>query len=741
MKTLLIHLFTLLFCFLSGLMRAAATAASPVVRCLLLCQRGCSTPLGTVRPPVRRRHLLRGALPYRTGPPRRALVGLLLLSFLTSAAAPLLAQIPISNITGLRTELNRLSNLSRQAMTGRGAKLPVTAYTAPTVTLSAAGAATGIASATTYNAYEPSARTTQPFTTAKPAVIGVSTFFTFTGCKPQQAGGGAPDTVLVKGLQNSSGLDNGHIAVEFYHFGSQLELIQKGQSGKVRINVDGVDIVYATNGVPSTNDTWPTAQAGAATTITLAASSSATNDAYSGWYLEIMAGTGAGQVRQITNYVGSTKVATVAAWDTNPDNTSTYRMSTHRTGGFSAPGASGSMYNILLDWAGVRARRHIRIDISNAYFGGVRTGPTDAVWPAVPEGGPVCIWLGDSLSEGTGAGSRYTSLAGWCAAELGWQVYINGSGGTGYLNPGSNGRMTIPDRVLPPTNAYKYYLGGATGGTFTLSVTTAAGVQTTEAIAYNATIATIKSNLEGLSNVGSGNVDVYGPCAAVYYVLFRNALATAATCTLATDATSITGGSAGARFCNQYLGDVKPYIPTDATGAQLPFYLVFAAGYNDTTSSNAAYTPAALTTAVRALWTGAQARFPTATILVVGSHCPASTIASALSDAEAALVAEAALSLRKVNGYTPFISQHGWFNGTGYVGAETGAGNADYAIYNDAVHMTDIGHQLVGQRLGAEFGLILGIRQQDGSIFVIGLAVLWGYNRRRKRKSLFSMDA
>lgn len=70
-----------------------------------------------------------------------------------------------------------------------------------------------------------------------------------------------------------------------------------------------------------------TAQAGGASTITLAAGESGTDDAYNGMTVEITGGTGSGQVRHITDYVGSTKVATVdAAWSANPDNTSTYKI-------------------------------------------------------------------------------------------------------------------------------------------------------------------------------------------------------------------------------------------------------------------------------------------------------------------------------------------------------------------------------------------------------------------------------
>jgi hypothetical protein len=72
-----------------------------------------------------------------------------------------------------------------------------------------------------------------------------------------------------------------------------------------------------------------TAQAGSSTTITLKATSSATDDIYSGMYVTITGGTGSGQVRLISDYVGSTKVATVSpAWATAPNGTSTYEVTT-----------------------------------------------------------------------------------------------------------------------------------------------------------------------------------------------------------------------------------------------------------------------------------------------------------------------------------------------------------------------------------------------------------------------------
>jgi hypothetical protein len=67
------------------------------------------------------------------------------------------------------------------------------------------------------------------------------------------------------------------------------------------------------------------AQAGAALTITLASTASASNSYYNASQLTIISGTGLGQTRDIYSYVGSTRIATIKTdWVTNPDSTSVY---------------------------------------------------------------------------------------------------------------------------------------------------------------------------------------------------------------------------------------------------------------------------------------------------------------------------------------------------------------------------------------------------------------------------------
>lgn len=85
-------------------------------------------------------------------------------------------------------------------------------------------------------------------------------------------------------------------------------------------------------------------------------------------------------------------------------------------------------------------------------------------------------------------------------------------------------RLTITDTagVVAVNEVQKVAIQGtATGGTFTL---TYAG-QTTSAIAYNASAATVDAALEALSNIGAGDVSVTGPSGGPWLVEFTTALA------------------------------------------------------------------------------------------------------------------------------------------------------------------------------------------------------------------------
>lgn len=107
-----------------------------------------------------------------------------------------------------------------------------------------------------------------------------------------------------------------------------------GANGNIKADVrDLLGTAWLTPAVAGTPDVnivpfhTGTASTGAAGTITLAAGASATDNVYRYNRIEIVSGTGAGQSRICSAYVGSTKVATIVPnWTTTPDNTSVYRV-------------------------------------------------------------------------------------------------------------------------------------------------------------------------------------------------------------------------------------------------------------------------------------------------------------------------------------------------------------------------------------------------------------------------------
>lgn len=147
-----------------------------------------------------------------------------------------------------------------------------------------------------------------------------------------------------------------------------------------------------------------TAQAGStSTTIKLDASASAVDNLYNELICYIVSGTGAGQSRQVTGYVGSTKVATVdAAWATTPDATSVFQLLPTAAGGVSgtvnanvvqwqgsAPSAlnSGAVQADLVQWRGstpvaLDAGGYVGVDV-NAWVGTAVETPTTGGRPIV----------------------------------------------------------------------------------------------------------------------------------------------------------------------------------------------------------------------------------------------------------------------------------------------------------------------------------------------------------------------
>lgn len=97
------------------------------------------------------------------------------------------------------------------------------------------------------------------------------------------------------------------------------------------IRVSGVyanDNVVTLNTIyKSTRSNAGTAVSGGAATIELATTAPPLDDWFDGFYVRITGGTGAGQTRLISSYVGATRIATVTvAWGVVPDATSEYEI-------------------------------------------------------------------------------------------------------------------------------------------------------------------------------------------------------------------------------------------------------------------------------------------------------------------------------------------------------------------------------------------------------------------------------
>lgn len=111
----------------------------------------------------------------------------------------------------------------------------------------------------------------------------------------------------------------------------------------------------------------------------------------------------------------------------------------------------------------------------------------------------------------------------------------------------------------------------ATGGTFTITY----GAQTTAALAWNASAATVQAALEALSSVGVGNVKVT-LAGLVYTLVWRNALGSTNVSAPTTTATNLTGGAGTAAVATGtsgvagFQGRYAAYASGNSDGSQIP---------------------------------------------------------------------------------------------------------------------------------------------------------------------------
>lgn len=166
------------------------------------------------------------------------------------------------------------------------------------------------------------------------------------------------------------------------------------------------------------------AQAGGATSITLDANASATDDIYNGQPIRVFGGTGKYQIRTITAYNGTTKVATVdRAWQTNPDSTSYYAV-------------AGLTNNLLPDQAfdntGSVGSVAAGVTLADGAHGGSSTILTFQKIIGAASGNDNCVSL-----TGSGTGSGFRAAGG--ATGQGMTLVGGGTSGIGLSVSASNG--------------------------------------------------------------------------------------------------------------------------------------------------------------------------------------------------------------------------------------------------------------------------------------------------------------
>lgn len=622
----------------------------------------------------------------------------LYLSFDLSAgsAAYVLEQVSGSGVDELaRANAIKAMSVGTTALTGVGGTANLArraAMTAtPTLTLSASTSGTRVL----------------PVSSSGTTGVVQATNYSFLGGRNiARPSGSFPASEGVTQLQGPvASMGFGAAVVSFYSDDPAPVFVHQRQtSGEFRVLCDGVEIMAITANV--TNGTM---QAGStSTTANLASGASATNDIYNTRWIRIDSGTGAGQIRQIVDYVGSTKIATVSpAWSVTPDATSVYFVSetpfdwtnSHPTI------SSASFAYITCSWGGEERMRRYDVVCHGQYFVGVNLSKSySTIAPAPRSSNRQCVWLGDSHSAGTGTaiGRAVNGLAPTACDLLGWELCNISIGGTGYLNPNASGySQTFKDRVLPPVNAWVVDINGTLTGSFTVT-------QDGKTVTINATDdnATIQAAFN--SAFGSGAFrTTYGSAATQrrYWFIGQGANAAVAS-PMTLNLTGLSGYNTGnfTPVLSRYQGEILPNLYRDASGNILPFELVVAGGANDTTASNAAYTKAALQTAATELLAGLAAAYPMAKITVIGPLAPKGSVgqSAAVIDARDAILAAATATLPKINGRVPFIDGLSWTSGSGFIGGQTGTGNSDVLCWTDQAHFTTRGHSFVGGRVAQE---------------------------------------
>jgi hypothetical protein len=579
-----------------------------------------------------------------------------------------------------------------------GISLPLLVGSRPAGAASTPAASVDIPSTLTFNSTAtPGLQTQYAYlnSAAKPNLV--FSFYGTANSLVTQVGPAYPRQNMVSAdLSNSDTLSPATIFASFYHTGTTLDIIQYGLSDNVTLYIDD-SFVARYGGLLAGG----TAQGGMTSDITLAASSSKVSGYYNEYYVRITGGTGVlNEVRQITGYSGSTFVATVGSpWTTAPDSTTQYEIQDGAQP-FVLDASTGSIKYLHLVW-GQSAQR--KITVEQGIFAGVASDGTIAPAPALSTT-PLLV-VGDSFWEGVGGPISIPRLIDTFSSSMGWLPTNLSQGGTGYINRYQAGsRLNFQDRIAPPNEAWRV-MNTATGGTYTISVTSNGVTSTTAALPYNSSQTSVETALDALANVAA----VSG-----YFYVARGDYATPRIyvghgiggATIAFDNTWLAGGKIS--VVGNYIGDVAPNVPADTTGSAVPFYLLVPGSGND-----AAYTNAQLQSAATYVAQQIVQRFPTAKAIftgVMGDCAATSTGVIATSDLSrnAAIAAGAAL-LPPMGTKSPFLDTYAnglggnkIIYGLGTVANPTLGTNSNFKSITAPSHPTGLGSQFLSDWLAAQ---------------------------------------
>lgn len=596
-----------------------------------------------------------------------------------------LVPIPVANYKVLPTATQALANSS--------AGLSVASIIAKTLTVAATPTITSNASPMA------SAQLVKAMPNFQPPPNPAFTFAAPSASLLALGGGGTPQyTALIGDIPAGGAIAN--FGVTFYHSGSQLDII-KYQSGQpFALWIDDLYIGYFSQPLHS-----GTATAGGANSITLAVGASATDGFYNGFTVVQGAQKGI-----ITAYVGSTKVATVSAGTFSAiayqvvDDANGYQLLTGQL----------TYVNLLFPAVGTR-----KIEVFGNDFQGINMGPNDSVWPSPIDSSLRMMVIGDSQFT-VNFGPHSVSPPSWAmlGRMCGCQLYIDGEAGTGFAYDSGAGRLSYLDRIAPPPESWYLSFIAATGGTFTLSVNYNGTTQTTAAIAFNAAYTTIKSAIQGLSNIPGGAVIAVATAGSVASLSFIILLRNMTGAVMTANTSGITGNlNPGQPFFRLWTGVVAPRVPTDGNGNPLPFILIVHGSSNDSVGNSISTTllQSTATQVAQAIVT----RFPSAICVFVGVYWittfSGDGVIGATDLARNAAIRVGATSLTPINGQVPFIDTYAaglganaWVFGSGSISAPTTNKNDILISVATAAHPTGNGQHLLASRLMQNLKLLLG---------------------------------